>query len=155
MIKILFVCLGNICRSPMAKYVFQNMVNQKGWQDEFFIDSAGTSKEEEGNQMHRGTKAKLQENGIPYNQHQAKQIRTSDYETFDYIIGMEQKNCDTILKMVRKDKKNKVSRLLDFTQEPRDIADPWYTGDFEQTYQDIIQGCQALLDNIIENKVIQ
>ena len=143
--KILFVCLGNICRSPMAEYIFKDLVKEEGLKEKYKIDSAGTSSEESGNDMHYGTKEKLDENHIPYGKHRARKMTKEDYNNYDYIIGMEYSNIRNILRIVGQDDENKVHRLLDYTENPRDIADPWYTGNFEITYQDIIEGCNAFL----------
>ena len=147
MIKVLFVCLGNICRSPMAEFVFQDMVEKRGLADRFYIASAGTSDEERGNPGHRGTREKLQREGIPLGNHRATQMRRSDYEKYDYLIGMEHMNIRNMLRILRDDPEHKVCRLLDFTDHPRDIADPWYTGNFDVTYSDIKEGCEALLED--------
>lgn len=157
MIKILFVCLGNICRSPMAEYVFKNIVKEKGLEDNFYIDSAATSSEEEGNGIHYGTRRKLEEQNIPYGNHHSRKITKSDYEKYDYIIGMEDSNITNIKRIVGKDKEEKIYKLLDFADSEnkkntisRDIADPWYTGNFDKTYEDILEGCEALLNYCIE-----
>lgn len=144
--KILFVCLGNICRSPMAEYVFKDMVKKQGREEEFIIESAATSTEEIGNPMHAGTRNKLKEKKIECGNHRARRIKKQDYEKFDYIIGMEERNIVNIKKIVGEDKENKIYRLLDFSKHPRDIADPWYTGDFDTTYQDIQEGLGAFLE---------
>lgn len=151
MIKVLFVCLGNICRSPMAEYVFKDMIKKEGT-EEIYIDSAATSSEEIGNSIHYGTRNKLKEMNIDYGNHLARQITKQDYEKFDYIIGMEEKNINDIKKIVGKDNKNKVYRLLDFSKNPRDIADPWYTGDFDKTYDDIVEGLEAFLNYLRQKK---
>ncbi len=149
MIKILFVCLGNICRSPMAEFILKDMVKKRGLESEFYIESAGTSNEEEGNPVHYGTRRKLSEVGINTSGKYARQMERSDYEKFDYIIGMEEYNIKSILRIVGEDKENKVYRLLDFSNNPRDIADPWYTHNFDITYNDIVEGCNGLLDKLI------
>lgn len=145
MIKILFVCHGNICRSPMAEFVLKDMVKKRGIQDEFYIASAATSTEEIGNPVHYGTKNKLAQYGISVAGKTAMQITAADYEKYDYIIGMEQRNVQNILRIVGSDSQGKVVRLLDYTDRPRDIVDPWYTGDFDSTYVDIVEGCEAFL----------
>lgn len=145
-INVLFVCLGNICRSPMAEYVFKDMVKKQGREEEFIIESAATSTEEIGNPMHFGTRNKLKEKKIEYGNHRARRIEKQDYDKFDYIIGMEERNIIHIKKIVGEDKENKIYRLLDFSKHPRDIADPWYTGDFNTTYQDIQEGLGAFLE---------
>ena len=146
MIKVLFVCLGNICRSPMAEFLFKDMVNKKGLRDKFIIESAGTSNEEEGNSVHYGTKNKLAEVGISVDGKYARQLKKDDYEKFDYIIAMEQRNIRDIYRIIGEDKDNKIYRLLYFTDNPRDISDPWYTHNFDLTYNDIMEGLEAFLD---------
>ncbi|NBK92009.1 low molecular weight phosphotyrosine protein phosphatase [bacterium 1XD21-13] len=149
MISILFVCHGNICRSPMSQFVMQDLVNKKGLADHFYIDSAATSTEEIGSGVHYGTRGKLKEMGIPVLNHRATQLKRSDYDQYDYIIGMDQWNRRNMLRILGKDPGNKVSLLLDFTAHPRDIADPWYTGDFDLTFDDVLEGCEALLAHIL------
>lgn len=144
-IHILFVCHGNICRSPMAQYVFQNMIDQEGLTDQFFIDSAATSTEEIGNGLHYGTRNKLDEEGIPWGNHLARQITKRDYDTYDFIIGMDEANLRNINRMIGPDRDRKVYKLLQFAGSSRDIADPWYTGNFDETYDDIKEGCEGLL----------
>ena len=151
MIKILFVCLGNICRSPMAEYVFKDLVNKEGLSNEIYIDSAGTSNEESGNGIHYGTRKKLSEKNIYFDNHMARKMTKEDYDKYDFIIGMEESNIRNIKKIIGIDTKNKVYRLLDFSKRPRDIADPWYTGNFDITYDDIYEGCNSLL-SYIKNK---
>ncbi len=154
MIRVLFVCLGNICRSPMAKYVFKDMVNNLGLSEKFYIDSAATSATEIGEPMHHGTRNKLNEMNIPYDRHIAKQMERKDYNKFDYIIGMEEANITNIKRIVGKDTKNKIFRLLDFTEAPRDIADPWFTGNFDKTYEDIVQGLNGFISYLKEKNQI-
>lgn len=145
MIKILFVCHGNICRSPMAEFVFKDMVHKRGLADQFYIASAATSTEEIGNPVHPGTRRKLREVEISCEGKYAVQMTRSDYDKYDYLIGMDQWNRRNIMRIVRRDPEGKVFLLLDFAAESRDIADPWYTGNFEVTYADIIEGCEAFL----------
>ena len=152
MTKVLFVCLGNICRSPMAEFLFKDMVNKKGLGDEFIIESAGTSNEEEGNPVHYGTKNKLEEVGIKAEEKYAKQLKKEDYKKFDYIIAMEQRNIRDIYRIIGEDKENKIYRLLDFSNNPRDISDPWYTHNFDLTYNDIMEGLEAFLD-FLKNRI--
>ena len=146
MIKILFICHGNICRSTMAEYVMKYLIIQEGLSDEFYIDSAATSREEIGNGVHRGTRDKLKEVGIPCGNHRARQMTIRDYEEFDYIIGMDTWNIRNIMRIIGTDAKRKVSMLLDYTDRGgMDIADPWYTGNFDKTYEDVLEGCSGLL----------
>ena len=152
MIKVLFVCHGNICRSPLCQSVFQHMVNEKGLEDSFIIDSMATSTEEIGNPPHRGTVAKLSEVGIPLVQHRARQITRDDYDRFDYIIGMDEWNMRNLNRMLGGDPEGKLFKLLSFAGSDRDIADPWYTGDFDATYEDVAEGCEAFLKYIGEVK---
>ena len=150
MIKVLFICLGNICRSPMAEFVFRDMVQKRGLADRFHIASAATSSEELGNPVHRGTTEKLKEYGISTKGKYAVQLKKKDYQEYDYLIGMEYRNIRGIQRIIGSDSEHKVSMLLDFTGNPRDIADPWYTGDFDATYEDIVEGCEALLEYILK-----
>lgn len=148
--KIIFVCLGNICRSPMAEFVFKDMIRKEGLENEVYIESAATSSEEVGNGMHLGTITKLREKKIPFTNRKARQLTKDDSEKFDYIIGMENSNIRNIVRIIGHDSRNKVHRLLDFSENPRDIADPWYTGNFDITYQDIVEGCKSFLQWIKE-----
>ena len=151
-IKILFVCHGNICRSPMAQYVFQDMVNKRGLSDYFYIDSAATSTEEIGNGVHHGTQRKLREVGVPVGNHRAVQMTRADYDKYDYILGMDHWNLKNMNRMLKSDPEKKIALLLDFSDRPRDIADPWYTGNFDVTYDDIVEGCSALLEHILQHE---
>lgn len=145
MIKVLFVCLGNICRSPMAEFLFKDMVKKKNLENKFLIESAGTSSEEEGNPVHYGTKNKLSELGISTEGKYARKLKKSDYDKYDYILTMETRNVRDAIRIFEEDKKNKVHRLLDYSNNPRDIADPWYTGNFDVTYDDIMEGLEAFI----------
>lgn len=145
-IKVLFVCLGNICRSPMAEFIFKDMIYKKDLTSDFIIKSAATSYEEIGSDMHYGAKNKLNQKNIPFSKRKACIITPKDYEYYDFIIGMEESNIRNIKRIVGKDIKNKISRLLDYSDNPRDIADPWYTGNFETAYNDIVEGCIGFLN---------
>lgn len=151
MVKILFVCLGNICRSTMAEYVMKYLVEQAGQGEAFFIDSAGTSAEETGNPVHPGTRRRLGQAGIPCGGHRARQMRPADYGRFDLLIGMEEANLRDMRRIAGGDPAGKIRKLLDVTPRPRDIADPWYTGDFDATFDDVWEGCQALLAWCLKN----
>ena len=146
MIKVLFVCHGNICRSAMAKFIFKDMVLQKGLSNKFSIDSAAVSYEEEGNDMYPPAKDVLKKHGISFEHHKAHRMQKSDYNKFDYIICMDESNVYNIMRIIGSDSLHKVYRLLDFSSNPRDIDDPWYTGNFEKAYQDITEGLECFLN---------
>lgn len=146
MTKVLFVCHGNICRSPMAEFVLKELVRQRNLQNHFFIESAATSSEEIGNDIHRGTQRILTEKNIPYTKRAARKIIPSDYDKYDYLVGMDERNIWNMQRILGDDNKKKIYKLLDFTAHSRDIADPWYTGNFNQTYDDIIEGCNGFLN---------
>lgn len=148
MIKILFVCHGNICRSPMAKFILKDLVEKEGLSAQFYIDSAATSTEEIGNPIYPPAKRKLKQHGILAEGHQAKRMQPGDYQKYDYLLGMEQYNIRNMMRILGGDPQHKVCRLLDFASRPRDIDDPWYSGDFETAYQDILEGCQAFLEEM-------
>lgn len=145
MIKVLFVCHGNICRSPMAEFVLKDMVKKRGLDGSFYIASAATSTEEIGNYVHRGTQNKLKQYRISTDGKTAVQLTKNDYDKYDHLIGMDSRNITNMYRIMGQDKADKIRRLLDFTDSPRDIEDPWYTGDFDLTYDDVIKGCEALL----------
>lgn len=145
MIKILFICHGNICRSPMAEYMMKDMVRKAGREKEFYIESAATSREEIGNDIHRGTKAKLREAGIPFERRGARQVTKQDYEDFDYLILMDRENERGLSRIISADPDGKIHMLLSFAGKDRDIADPWYTGNFDDTFNDIKEGLTAFL----------
>lgn len=143
-IRILFVCHGNICRSTMAQSVMKWLADQRGLGDRIVVDSAATSTEELGNSVHPGTVAKLRDMRIPCIPHRARQINLTDIERFDLIIGMDEANVRNIRRMLGSNVA--VTKLLDYTNHPRDIADPWYTRNFDDSFDDILEGCKALLD---------
>ena len=150
MIKVLFVCHGNICRSPMAEFYMQHLVAEKGRTKDFHIASAATSREEIGNAIHWGTKEKLRDEGIPYSRREARQITPQDYEDYDYLIYFDSENKGEIRRLLGPDTAQKVYSLLSFAGLSRDVADPWYTGNFDATYDDVSLGCQALYDWLVE-----
>ena len=148
MIKILFVCHGNICRSTMAEFVFKYMIEKEGLGSQVYVNSAATSYEEIGNPPHYGTVRKLSEVGIPVGEHRAVRIEKGDYEKYDMIIGMDSQNIRNIKNILGPDRDNKVSLLLNFTSRGGNIADPWYTGNFDDTYRDVKEGCEGLMEYI-------
>ena len=143
MIKVLFVCHGNICRSTMAQFMFQDMVNRKGLADKFYIDSAATSREEIGNGPHYGTVTKMREVGIPVLPHRARQMTRADYDEYDYLIGMDNYNISNMTRIAGGDPEHKIYQMLGFAGSTRSIADPWYTGNFDETYDDLVEGLEA------------
>lgn len=149
MIKILFVCHGNICRSPMAEFVMKSMAEKRGAGGRLHIASAATSDEETGNDIHRGTRDILRVKGIPFTKRRARRLEKKDYAEYDYIIGMDSMNLRNMKYILGEDTENKIHLLLDFSENPRDIADPWYTGDFDAAYNDVTEGCAALMDKIL------
>ena len=149
--KILFVCHGNICRSPMAEFVMKRLVRERGIERDFIIESAATSREELGNPVYPPARRMLARHGISCSGKTAVQMTKSDYDKYDYIVAMDSMNVRNIMRIIGSDTKSKVSMLLDFTDHPRSVADPWYTGDFDSTYSDVTEGCQALLNTIISS----
>ena len=149
MIKILFVCHGNICRSPMAEFVMKDLVKKAGLEKQFQIASAATSTEEIGNPVYPPARKKLAEHGVACSGKTARQLQKSDYQVFDYLIGMDAANRRNMLRICGGDPMGKIHLLLDFTKRPKDVADPWYTGDFEKTWQDVLEGCTELLQWIL------
>ena len=153
-ISILMVCHGNICRSPMAEFVLKDMVKKAGLSDQFEIASAATSTEEIGNPVHRGTREKLKKVGISVAGKTAVQLKKSDYGKYDYLIGMDTWNIRNMQRMTGGDPEGKIYKLLTFADSSRDVADPWYTGDFETTYQDVVTGCKELMKMLKAKGVI-
>ena len=147
--RIMFVCHGNICRSPMAEFVFMNMVRARGMSDLFTAESAATSTEEIGNDVHRGTKAILTKYNIPFHRREAVQLCRSDYEKYDLFVGMDSANIRNMHRIFGADPDGRIVKFLDFTSRPGDVADPWYTGNFEATYRDVTEGCEALIEYLL------
>ena len=152
MTKIMFVCLGNICRSPMAEFLMRDLVEKLGRADEFQIASAATSTWEIGNGVHRGTREVLHAQGIDSSGKRAALLTKQDCSAYDYIVGMEMTNVKDILRIADNADAHKVCRLLDFTDAPADIDDPWYTGDFETTFREVTRGIHGLLAHIDAEK---
>ena len=149
MVKILFVCHGNICRSPMAEFVMKALVKKAGKENDFLIESAATSTEEIGNDIHYGTRQILIQNNIPFSKRHARQITKDDYSFYDFLIAMDEENVYYMERKWDNDPADKIKLLLEFAGKSRDIADPWYTGNFGQTYHDVLEGCTALLEKLI------
>ncbi|MGM9651078.1 MAG: low molecular weight protein-tyrosine-phosphatase [Faecousia sp.] len=148
MIKVLFVCHGNICRSPMAEFLFRRMVEQAGLSRQIQAASAATSTEEIGNPVYPPARRLLAKHGISTEGKTAVQLRRQDYDRYDWIVAMDAENLWGIRRILGSDPAHKVFRLLELSDRPRDIADPWYTGDFQQTYDDLMEGCALLLDKV-------
>lgn len=155
MISILFVCHGNICRSPMAEFLLKHMVKEKGMAGQFQIDSAATSTEEIGNPVHYGTRRKLAQYGISVAGKTAVRMQKRDYDFYDYLIGMDDANIRNMCRIAGGDPGRKICKLLEFAGSTRDIADPWYTGNFDETYDDILEGCEAFLEKLQRDGVIR
>ena len=147
MYRILFVCHGNICCSPMAEFIFNDLVKKRGISG-VISESAATSTEEIGNGVHYGTAAILRRLGIDYSAKRARQITRADFDKFDLVVGMDTANIRNLQRISANRFDDKICRLLDFTDNPRDISDPWYTGDFESTYRDVLEGCEALVEQL-------
>ena len=153
MIKIMFVCHGNICRSPMAEFVMKKMVREIGRAEDFVISSCATSTEEiwngVGNPVYPPAKAELNKHGICCDGKRAVQLKKSDYDAYDYLICMDENNRRNMLRMLGSDPDNKIFKLMSFTGDDRNVADPWYSGDFTTCYRDIYAGCKAMLEKLI------
>lgn len=150
MIKIMFVCHGNICRSPMAEFVMKKLVSDRGLSTEFVIASSATSTEEIGNDIHPGTRRILDKYSVPYRRREAVQLEKNDYEKYDLFIGMDSANIRNMHRIFGADRENKIVKLLDYAGKNRDVADPWYTGNFEETWHDVNEGCAALLKRYLK-----
>ncbi|MGN0319145.1 MAG: low molecular weight protein-tyrosine-phosphatase [Lachnospira sp.] len=149
-IRVLFICHGNICRSTMAESVMTYLVKEAHLEDKIYVNSAATSREEIGNGPHRGTVAKLKQVGIPVVPHRAVQMTPDDYDNYDYLIGMDTENIRNMNRIAGGDRDEKIYKLLTFAGSGMDVADPWYTGDFEATYRDVLAGCKGLLESLKE-----
>ena len=147
--RILFVCHGNICRSPMAEFVMKELVERAGLSGQFHIESAATSAEELGREVYPPARRKLAEHGISCKGKTARQMTRRDYAEYDLLIGMDEWNIHNMERIAGGDPEGKIHMLMSFTDRPDDVADPWYTGDFERTWQDVLAGCKALLAYII------
>ena len=148
MTKILFVCHGNICRSPMAEFVMKDLVEKAGLASQFRIASAATSREEIGNPVYPPARRKLAQHGIACGGHAARQLTAQDYDAYDLLIGMDSANLRNMHRICGGNPAGKLHLLLDYTDRPGDVADPWYTGDFEATWQDVLAGCRGLLQDL-------
>ena len=148
MVKILFVCLGNICRSPMAEFVMKDLVCKAGLEEKILVASAGTSDEEYGNPVYPPARRKLAEHGIGCAGKTARQLTRADYENYDLLIGMDHANLRSMRRICGGDPAEKIHLMLSYVGRDADVADPWYTGDFEVTWQDVFAGCQALLEQL-------
>lgn len=155
MINVLMVCHGNICRSPMAEFILADMITKRGLSGQLSVDSAATSREEIGNSIYPPARNKLREMGVPMYPHAARQVTKGDYKQFDYILCMEKWNLKNLSRIISSDPAKKIHLLMDFTSRPRDIADPWYTGNFDMTYDDVVEGCECFLKHLEERGRIQ
>ena len=150
MIRILFVCHGNICRSPMAEFIMKYLVSEAGHSKDFLISSAATTTDDIGADIYSNAKSELKKHGIPFERIQARQIKSSDYKDWDYIIAMDEENLIDIACFVGHDPEKKVRLLMSFTGEEKDVSDPWYTRDFLKAYNDIYKGCKGLLAYVLK-----
>ena len=151
MTRILFICHGNICRSPMAEFIMKDLVKKAGLEAQFHIESAATSTEEIGNPVYPPARRKLAEHGIDCTGKTARQLTNSDYDKYDLLIGMDRANLRNMRRICGGDPDSKIHLLMDYTDHPGDVADPWYTDDFEATWRDVLAGCRGLLDACKEN----
>lgn len=152
LIRILFICHGNICRSTMAEFVMKELVRRAGLQDQIMVASAACHRDELGSDTHPGTKAQLRKKGIPFTPRRARLITPQDYETYDLIIGMDNENMRDLRRLTKGDPDHKTHLLLSFAGESREVADPWYTNDFDATFTDVRKGCYALLQKLQKDR---
>ena len=150
MVKILFICHGNICRSPMAEFMMKAEVREAGLESRFRIDSAAVSREEIGNPIYPPAQRQLRAHGVPFDNHRARQMTRGDYDAYDLLVGMDGSNLAAMRRICGGDPAGKLLRLLDLTDRPGSVADPWYTGDFAATWRDVSEGCEALLKTLTE-----
>lgn len=148
MIKILFVCHGNICRSPMAEFVMKDLVRKAGREEQFIIASKAARRDELGHDSHYGTKTKLRQMGVPFEKRKATLLSKSDYDAYDYLIAMDRENISDMLRLFGGDPDKKIHMLLEFAGLKREVADPWYTGNFDETYEDVLTGCKGLMHRL-------
>jgi protein-tyrosine phosphatase len=146
--RIIFLCHGNICRSPMAEWLFKHLADEAGMSECFEVSSAAVSYEEEGNGMYPPARRKLHEKGIPFGSHYAHRITRQEYDAADLVIIMDRSNRRMLEYIVGDDREGKVHMMLEYAYMSRDVADPWYTGDFEKAYNDILLGCRGLLETL-------
>jgi len=150
-VRILFVCHGNICRSPMAEFIMKELVRKGGYDDQFYIESCATSSEELGSDVYPPAKDALRAHGIPFSKRRARRMTAADYGSFDLIIAMDNQNLRNMRGFVGEDSEHKVRLLMSYCGENRGVADPWYTGDFETTYRDITDACSKLLQSVVRD----
>ena len=155
MTRILFVCHGNICRSPMAEFVMKDLVRKAGLEKDFLIESAATSTEEIGNPVYPPARRKLAEHGIDCTGKTARQLQNDDYEEYDLLIGMDQANLCNMHRICGGDFEGKMHLLMEYSDHPGDVADPWYTADFDATWRDVEEGCQGLLNHITDSAMMK
>lgn len=148
MVRILFICHGSICRSPMAKYIMLDLIEKAGLKEKFIINSAATSSEELGNPVYPPARSVLKRHGIDCDGYAARRMRYEDYEAYDFIIGMDSENMYYMKRLWTDDPEGKLSLLMNYTDNPREVSDPWYTRDFETCFNDILEGCQGLLSSL-------
>ena len=152
MTKIIFVCHGNICRSPMAEAIFRHLVEERGLSDRLQIDSAAVSDEEVGRPVDLEANAELERRGLPRSQQIARQLMAEDYDRFDYFLGMDRSNYDRMKYLFKGDPRKKVGLLMGYTDRPREIEDPWYSGRFSHVYDEIEEGCRAFLEELLRSE---